>query len=110
MTKKLSEISKFIPCCYEEFSDEEKKLVMTTSKALGNEARLEIYRFLKEVNSCMTSQLVEYLPLAQSTISQHIKVLKAANIIVGEIDGPSVNYCIDHKHMKRYYKLLGKMI
>jgi len=110
MTKKLSKISSFIPCCTGEFSKEDKQVILNVSKALGNEARLEIYSYLREKNSCITSQLVEHIPLAQSTISQHLKVLKDSGVIYGEIDGSSTYYCINTDLMNRYYKLLSRLI
>lgn len=110
MTKRLSMIKSFKSCCSGDFTDDELEIIFKISKALGNEARLEIYRYLNQINSCMTSQLVDHLPLAQSTISQHLKVLKEAGVIVGEIEGTTTNYCIDTKLMKIYYMLLGRLI
>ena len=110
MTKKLSTLESFIPCCIEDFTHEDRKIISNVSKALGNEARLEIYTYLLEHNSCMTTQLVEYLPLAQSTISQHLKVLKSCGVITGNLSGTSTNYCIDRDLMKRYHSLIGKLI
>ncbi len=109
MTKKLSDITNFIPCCIEDFTEADRNIIIDVSKALGNEARLEIYTYLKEHKACMTNQLVEHLPLAQSTISQHLKVLKTSGLIIGSIDGTSTNYCIDTALMQRYYKLIGKL-
>lgn len=110
MTKLLKEIKSFMPCCVEAFHQEDHDLIVKVSKALGNEARLEIYSFLKQYKGCMTAQLVDHLPLAQSTISQHLKVLKDAGIVIGEIHGTSTNYCIDRDLMKRYHQLIGKLI
>ena len=110
MTKNLTNIKTFIPCCSQEFTDADKKIIIDVSKALGNQARLEIFTYLWQNNSCMTSQLVDYLPLAQSTISQHLKVLKDSGVIYGEIDGPSTNYCINKQLMNRYYKLIGMLV
>ncbi len=110
MTKKLSELDYFIPCCLEDFTDEDRKIVLEVSNALGNEARLEIFTFLRNKQSCMTTQLVDYLPLAQSTISQHLKVLKSSGVITGTISGTSTNYCINTALMQRYYSLIGKLI
>lgn len=110
MTKNLNKIKSFIPCCVEEFSDEDRALVVEVSKALGNEARFEIYSYLRMMNACVTGQLVEHLPLAQSTISQHLKVLKKAGVIIGTIEGTATSYCINKKRMKRYYELMGQMI
>jgi len=109
MTKRLSKMDFFTPCCVGDFTDEDRKVILDVSKALGNEARLEIYTFLREHQSCMTTQLVEHLPLAQSTISQHLKVLKASGIIEGNISGTSTNYCINSTLMQHYHTLIGKL-
>ncbi len=110
MTKILSKSDTFVPCCIEDFTTEDRKTILDVSKALGNEARLEIYTYLREHQSCMTTQLVDHLPLAQSTISQHLKVLKSSGVITGNFSGASTNYCIDTELMQRYYGLIGKLI
>lgn len=66
-------------------------------KALGHPARLEILRVLAARTSCVCGEIVDELPLAQATVSQHLKVLKAAGLIDGEVDGPRVCYCIDRE-------------
>lgn len=110
MTKRFSEVDDFEPCCFENFSQEDMALVINVSKALGNEARMEIYNYLRKMNGCYTGELVQYLPLAQSTISQHLKVLHKAGIIIGTIEGASHCYCINSQRMQRYHMLIGKMI
>ncbi len=109
MTKRFSEVKDFEPCCFTNFCKEDMDLVIRVSKALGNEARMEIYYFLSKNQACQTGQLVDYLPLAQSTISQHLKVLHHAGVLTGIIEGPHKCYCIDNKLMKRYHMLIGKM-
>lgn len=64
-------------------------------RALGNPARVRIVTELAKRNACVTSELVDLLPLAQSTVSQHLKVLKEAGIIRGMVDGDSPSYCLD---------------
>jgi ArsR family transcriptional regulator len=66
-------------------------------KALAHPARLEILRVLAERGTCICGTVVEVLPLAQSTVSQHLKVLKEAGFIRGELDGPTSCYCLDPK-------------
>ena len=63
-------------------------------KALGHPARLRIVRLLAGRGACICGDIVDELPLSQSTVSQHIAVLKEAGIIVGEIQGPAVYYCL----------------
>ena len=64
-------------------------------KALGNPIRFQIMETLAAKQTCMTYEIVKTTPLAQSTVSQHLKVLREAGLIQGEIDGPATCYCID---------------
>jgi DNA-binding transcriptional ArsR family regulator len=64
-------------------------------KALAHPARIRILVYLKRLNQCVCGQIVDHLPLAQSTVSQHLKILKQAGLIRGEIDGPRTCYCLD---------------
>ena len=69
-------------------------------KALGHPARIAIIEFLMSQKSCVCGDIVEDLPLSQSTISQHLKELKAAGIIKGDVEGAKTCYCIDEKIWK----------
>ena len=64
-------------------------------KALGNPIRFQIMEMLAERQMCITQEIVDRMPLAQSTVSQHLKVLREAGLIHGEIDGPATCYCIN---------------
>lgn len=64
-------------------------------KALGNPIRFQIVEYLAASQSCITNDIVRALPLAQSTVSQHLKVLRQAGLIRGEIEGPATCYCLD---------------
>ena len=64
-------------------------------KALGNPVRFRIMQYLAEHPVCITGEIVEFTTLAQSTVSQHLKVLREAGLIEGEIEGPATCYCID---------------
>ena len=79
----------------------------TLAKALGHPARVQIVRFLLSRDSCMCGDIVEHLPLAQSTVSQHLKMLKEAGLIRGTIDAPRVCYCVEPKALKRLKELIG---
>lgn len=72
----------------------EEERAASMFRALGNPARVRIVAELARRNACVTSDLVDVLPLAQSTVSQHLKVLKEAGIVRGEIDGEPC-YCLD---------------
>ena len=65
------------------------------SKALSHPARLAILQILAKRDRCICGEIVDDLPLAQATVSRHLKVLKEAGLIQGTIDGPSVCYCLD---------------
>lgn len=65
------------------------------AKAIAHPARVAIIRLLVRQEGCIVGDIVEELPLAQSTISQHLKQLKGAGLIRGEIDGPRVCYCVE---------------
>lgn len=77
------------------------------AKALAHPARVQIVRILARTSGCVCGDLVEQLPLAQSTVSQHLKVLKDAGLIQGTIDGPRVCYCIDPDGLRRLRVLVG---
>lgn len=64
-------------------------------KALAHPARLEILRVLARRGTCICGEIVDEIPLAQATVSQHLRVLKNAGLIAGEIEGPAVCYCVD---------------
>ena len=71
------------------------------AKALAHPARVQILRTLAERGTCVCGQIVDVLPLAQSTVSQHLKVLKEAGLIRGDIDGPRTCYCLDAAELDR---------
>jgi DNA-binding transcriptional ArsR family regulator len=71
--------------------------VATLAKAFDHPARVAILEYILAHQTCICNDLVDVLPLSQSTITQHLKELKQIGIIKGEVDGPKVNYCIDDK-------------
>jgi ArsR family transcriptional regulator len=85
------------------------KELATLCKALGHPARVAIVRHLLATKTCMVGDLVEVLPLAQSTVSQHLKVLKSAGIIAGEVDGPKRCYCVNPKSLVRLQELIEQV-
>ncbi len=85
----------------EEFSQKEQDLA-AFAKALAHPARIAILKVLAQRNECICGQIVEILPLAQSTVSQHIKELKTAGIIDGTVDGPRSCYCINWKAFDKF--------
>jgi ArsR family transcriptional regulator len=79
------------------------------AKALGHPARVQIVRLLVRREACVCGDIVDELPLAQSTVSQHLKVLKEAGLIRGEIDGPRTCYCIEPRALRRLKALVGSL-
>lgn len=77
------------------------------AKALGHPARVQIVRFLLSRDSCMCGDIVDHLPLAQSTVSQHLKMLKEAGLIRGTIDGPRTCYCVEPAVLERFKSLVS---
>jgi ArsR family transcriptional regulator len=80
------------------------------ARALGHPARVKILRFLLEREECVVGQIVGELPLAQSTVSQHLKVLREAGLIHGEVDGPRICYCADEIRVERLRALLDGLV
>lgn len=79
------------------------------AKALGHPARVQIVRLLARRTTCICGDIVDELPLSQSTVSQHLKVLKEAGIIRGEINGPSVCYCLNPRTLRRLRTLISSL-
>lgn len=71
--------------------------IANLGKAFDHPARVAIIEHLLANNTCICNDLVDVLPLSQSTITQHLKELKRTGIIKGEVEGPKVNYCIDEQ-------------
>jgi ArsR family transcriptional regulator len=77
------------------------------AKAIAHPARVQILRILVRKTACICGDIVDELPLAQSTVSQHLKVLKEAGLIRGEVDGPRVCYCIEPRALRRLQVLVA---
>lgn len=85
----------------EEFNQKEQELA-AFAKALAHPARIAILKVLAQKNECICGEIVEVLPLAQSTVSQHLKELKNAGLIDGAVDGPKSCYCINWKAFEKF--------
>src|SRR5215213_222325 len=92
----------------EEFGKKEQEL-SEFAKALAHPARIAILKVLAKHNECICGDIVEVLPLAQSTVSQHLKELKNAGLISGTVDGPRSCYCINWKAFERFYNDFGSL-
>ena len=83
----------------EEFTSKDNKIAKY-AKALAHPARVAILQLLLKKQNCICGDIVDELPLSQSTVSQHLKELKEAGLIKGDIDGVKICYCIDEKEWK----------
>lgn len=92
----------------DKFTEEQNELAIY-AKALGHPARIAILQHLLKANQCICGDLVDVLPLAQATISQHLKELKTAGIIQGNISGTSVCYCINPDTWQKMSTLINGM-
>lgn len=79
------------------------------TKALGHPARVAIIQLLLKKQSCICGDIVEELPISQSTVSQHLKELKNSGLIKGEIEGTSVCYCLDPKEWLKAKNLMDEL-
>jgi DNA-binding transcriptional ArsR family regulator len=79
------------------------------AKALAHPARIAIIQLLLKKQSCVCGDIVDELPISQSTVSQHLKELKEVGLIKGEIEGTSVCYCLDEKEWAKASSLIIKM-
>ncbi|MEM8527568.1 MAG: metalloregulator ArsR/SmtB family transcription factor [Bacteroidota bacterium] len=84
----------------EQFTEEQNNLAAMT-KALAHPARIAILQYLLSTGACITKDIVDELPLAQPTISQHLKELKKAGLVKGTIEGTSICYCIDEVEWRK---------
>ena len=83
------------------FTQKEQDLA-AFAKAMSHPARIAILKVLAQKNDCICGEIVDVLPLAQSTVSQHLKELKTAGLITGETDGPRSCYCINWKAFEKF--------
>jgi len=90
------------------FADHQNELA-TLTKALGHPARIAIIEYLLKVNTCICGDIVSELPLSQPTVSQHLKELKNAGLIKGNIEGNAICYCINEagfKKIKSFFEII----
>lgn len=92
----------------EHFTDEQNE-VANLMKALAHPARVAIVEYLLSVDACICNDIVAELPLAQPTVSQHLKELKNAGIIKGEIEGKAICYCINPEKIKKIEHFIAQI-
>ncbi len=96
-------------CCTLEITGAEQDRLVTLFKAIGNPTRFEIIKFLVTHPGCITGDIVNHLPIAQATVSQHLKVLKEAGLISGEIEGTSTCYQLNEDMIVWFRSVIGEI-
>lgn len=84
-----------------EYFTDKQNTIATLAKAFGHPARVAIMEYLIKVDTCICGDIVNELPLAQPTVSQHLKELKNAGLIKGNIEGNAICYCIDEENIEK---------
>lgn len=90
-------------------SDESAERLAQLAWAVAHPARVQIVRLLIRRRTCVCGEIVDQLPLAQSTVSQHLKILKESGLIQGEVDGPKVCYCVNPAKLTELKALLARL-
>lgn len=91
------------------FTDQQNEMALI-AKALGHPARIAIIEYLLEQKECICGDIVNVLPLAQPTVSQHLKELKNAGLIKGTIEGTAICYCINNKILQKLHLYIQSII
>jgi DNA-binding transcriptional ArsR family regulator len=88
--------------------DESLQEIARFAKVLSHPARLAILKYLAETKTCISGDISDYLPLGRTTVSQHLKELKDAGLIHGEIDGLKINYCLCCPEITRFLETFSR--
>jgi predicted transcriptional regulator len=94
-------------CCTLDIRGADQERLVTMFKALGNPIRFEIMKYLVTHPGCITGDIVGVLPIAQATVSQHLKVLRDAGWIDGTVTGTAVSYCLDADNIAWFREQVG---
>ena len=107
----MTQIQAGIPaqCCTLNISGKAQERLVAMFKALGNPVRFEIIKFLVTHPGCITGDIVKHLPIAQATVSQHLKVLRDAGWIAGNIEGTSTCYKLDEDSIEWFRSIVGEI-
>ena len=89
---------------------EDQKTLARFAKAMGHPIRMYVLELLSKQSCCYSGDLTEDLPIAKSTLSQHLKELKDAGLIKGEIEAPKIKYCLDQENWKLAQGLFNKLM
>jgi DNA-binding transcriptional ArsR family regulator len=94
----------------EEVLTEDQKTIARFAKAMGHPIRLYVLELLSSQNCCYSGDLTEVLPIAKSTLSQHLKELKDAGLIQGEIEAPKIKYCLNQENWQLAKQLFARLL
>ena len=98
------------PCCTLDISGAEQAQLLKMCKALGNAYRFEILKYLLTHPGCITADIVGFLPIAQATVSQHLKVLREAELIaICGTKGPATYYCLNNERLTWLKEKIGEI-
>jgi ArsR family transcriptional regulator len=94
----------------EEVISEDQKAIARFAKAMGHPIRMYVLGLLSKQTCCYSGDLTEVLPIAKSTLSQHLRELKDAGLIQGEIEAPKIKYCLNQENWKLAQELFTKFL
>lgn len=97
------------PCCTLDITGAEQERLVNMFRALGNPHRFEIMKYLVTHPGCITGDIVTFLPIAQATVSQHLKVLRDAGWITGTVAGPATSYCLNEETIAWFREKVGEI-
>lgn len=83
--------------------------VSAFSRVISHPARLAILKYLAETKTCVSGDISDFIPLSRTTVSQHLRELRNAGLIQGDIEGTRVNYCLNNKEIEKSYKKFKKV-
>jgi len=96
-------------CCTLNISGDEQERLVHMLKALGNPIRFEILKFLLTHPGCITGDIVAFLPIAQSTVSQHLRILKDTGWVTGTTHGTAICYCLHENNITWFRQKVGEI-
>ncbi len=97
------------PCCSLRIDPRDETFFVEMARAIGHPIRFEIVQYLAQNPGCITGQIVEALPIAQATTSQHLKVLREAGWISGIVSGPATCYCLNNDRVRRFKEIVASL-
>ena len=96
-------------CCTLDIAGKEQDKLVGLFRSLGNPIRFEIMKFLVTHPGCITGDIVEFLPIAQATVSQHLKVLRDVGFVEGTIEGAATSYCLHEDNIEWFRSVVGEI-